>query len=122
MPAMPRPEGDVRIAKTTYKGADRFEVTWRDPTNARRKLWYHNWRHALAAAKWANAQLEAAKGKTGYTFNDPRTAGSNSRSSAPKPKIPSQRKHLLLQAKSAGSGPPEIRFHAVGRHQNPTDR
>ena len=38
--------------------------------NRRRKLWYHNWRHAVAAAKWVNAQLEAAKGKTAFTFND----------------------------------------------------
>ena len=38
--------------------------------NRRRKLWYHNWRHAVAAAKWVNAQLEAAKGKTSFTFND----------------------------------------------------
>ena len=38
--------------------------------NRRRKLWYHNWRHAVAAAKWVNGQLEAAKGKTSFTFND----------------------------------------------------
>jgi integrase len=67
---MPRQEGEVRIAKTTYNGADRFELTWRDATNSRRKLWYRNWRHALAAAKWANAQIEAAKGKTSFTFNE----------------------------------------------------
>ena len=70
MPSMPRNTGEVRIAKTTYNGADRFELTWRDATNGRRKLWYHNWRHAIAAARWANAQIEAAKGKTGFTFDD----------------------------------------------------
>jgi len=70
MPGMPHNTGEVRIAKTTYNGADRFELTWRDEANQRRKLWYHNWRHAIAAAKWANAQLEAAKGKTSFTFND----------------------------------------------------
>ena len=70
MPGMPHNTGAVRITKTTYNGADRFELTWRDEANTRRKLWYRNWRHALAAAKWANAQLEAAKGKTAFTFND----------------------------------------------------
>src|SRR6187200_1883299 len=70
MPSMPRQEGEVRITQTTYKGADRFELTWRDATNGRRKLWYRNWRHAMAAAKWANAQIDAAKGKTAYTFNE----------------------------------------------------
>ena len=70
MPSFPRPEGEVRITKTKYKGADRFELIWRDPTNTRRKLWCHNWRHAMAAAKWANAQLDAAKGKTAASFND----------------------------------------------------
>ena len=70
MPSMPRQEGEVRIARITYNGADRFELTWRDATNKRRKLWYHNWRHALTAAQWANAQIEAAKGKTSYTFED----------------------------------------------------
>src|SRR5262245_61180643 len=69
-PAMPRQEGEVRIAKTTYNGADRFELTWRDAANSQRKLWYRNWRHAIAAAKWANAQIEAAKGKTSFTFGD----------------------------------------------------
>ena len=70
MPSFPRPEGAVRIAKTTYQGADRFELTWRDEANKRCKVWYRNWRHALAAAKWVNAQLDAFKGKTAYTFND----------------------------------------------------
>jgi integrase len=70
MPSMPRQEGDVRITKTTYKGADRFELTWRDAAKSRRKLWYRNWRHAMAAAKWANAQIEAANGKTAFTFVD----------------------------------------------------
>ena len=63
-------QGAVKVTKTTYNGADRFELTWRDEANRRCKLWYHNWRHALAAAKWFNAQLEAAKGKTSFTFND----------------------------------------------------
>jgi integrase len=70
MPGMPHNTGEVRITKKLYNGADRFELTWRDPTDARRKLWYHNWRHAMAAAKWANKQIEDAKGKTSYTFEE----------------------------------------------------
>ena len=70
MPRMPYNDREVRIAKTTYNGADRFVLTWVNEANRRRKLWYHNWRHAVAAAKWVNAQLEAAKGKTAFTFND----------------------------------------------------
>ena len=70
MPSMPHNAGDVRITKKLYNGADRFELTWRDATNNRRKLWYHSWRHALAAAKWTNKQIDQAKGKTSYIFEE----------------------------------------------------
>ena len=68
MPSMPHNTGEVRIVRTAYKDADRFELHWRDPANKRRKAQYHNWRHAVAAAKWVNTQLEAAKGQGNVTF------------------------------------------------------
>ena len=70
MPGMPHNDGEVRIAKTTYNGADRFELTWGNEANTRRKLWYRNWRHALAAAKWANASWMPPRARPAFTFND----------------------------------------------------
>jgi hypothetical protein len=70
MPAMPFNDRAVRITKCTYKGADRFQLDWRDPDGGRRKVWYPNWRHAMAASRYVNKQLEEAKGKSGFTFGD----------------------------------------------------
>jgi integrase len=73
MPGMPYQDQAVRVTKTAYKGADRFEVTWRDPAkkpDSRCKLWYRNWRHALAASRKINTDLERAAGRTSFTFDD----------------------------------------------------
>ena len=73
MPGMPYTDRAVRISKIGYKDEVRFQLLWRDPAkrpDPRCKLWYRNWRHALTCARMINKDLEAAAGKTSFTFDD----------------------------------------------------
>ena len=73
----PKKLGAILLKEVPYKDEFRVQATWKDPpairkpgSDGRRKEWCPNWRAAEEFAAEQNRKIEAANGKTAYTFND----------------------------------------------------